>query len=555
MTGATETGGAPRRNRSLRVKLGRALTFAAVALLLGVAAVGTALAVVSERQTDVTDVYYRVITQGDLGLQRIDAAHTAVRAYAATGNEVVREPFDRLSDDARQPEELRGLDAGALLEERFGADHPALVARQDALEAAVRWYQDFAVPTVERTSAQGPGAVPESDLAQGQVLYEDLLADAELYLTALRAERNEARDDLVRWLTVLTVLLVLLVVAALGAGLLLWVLLRRWVTDPLAALAADARHVADGDVERRVTATGPGEVGDVAADVEAMRVKLAGLVAEATAARAEIESSHQLLQEQAEDLRRSNRDLEQFAYVASHDLQEPLRKIASFTQLLAKRYAGQLDERADQYIYFAVDGAKRMQRLINDLLSFSRVGRIGGEVGDVDMGAALEQVRSDLGEAIEETGATVVAEDLPVVRGEEPLLVQLLQNLVGNAVKFRHPDREPLVRITAEREGDCWEFACEDNGIGIDPQYAERVFVIFQRLHPKDVYEGTGIGLALCKKIVDYHGGHIWIDTAVTEGTRIRWSLPADPEVAPHLPEADATSTPPMVAAGGRKDG
>lgn len=560
---AAGAGGTPQEERSLRAQLGRALTIAAVVLVVAVAAVGTALAVVGQRQSDVTDTYYRVIVQGDLGLQRIDAAHTAVVAYAATGNDVVLVPFERLTDDPNLPDDVRGVDAAELLEDRFGPDHPALAAREEALTVALQWYEGFAVPTVERTRAEGVGAVSDAELAAGQASYEELRVAARAYLDTVRDSRNETRDDLVLWLNVLTVLLVLLVVAAIAAGTAIWILLQRWVTAPLAALAADARHVADGEVRRPVTATGPGEVGMVARDVEAMRVKLAGLVDEATAARAEVEASHQMLQDQAEDLRRSNRDLEQFAYVASHDLQEPLRKIASFTQLLAKRYEGQLDERADQYIHFAVDGAKRMQRLINDLLSFSRVGRIGGEVGDVDMNQALDQVRGDLEQAIEESAAQVEAEDLPVVRGEGPLLVQLLQNLVGNALKFRHPDRVPHVRITAERDGECWEFACEDNGIGIDPQYADRVFVIFQRLHPKDVYEGTGIGLALCKKIVEYHGGHIWIDTSVTEGTRIRWSLPADPEVAPHrhdvdathLPEADATSTPPTVAAGTRKDG
>ena len=206
--------------------------------------------------------------------------------------------------------------------------------------------------------------------------------------------------------------------------------------------------------------------------------------------------------EQAEELRRSNRDLEQFAYVASHDLQEPLRKIASFTQLLQKRYGGQMDERADQYIAFAVDGAKRMQRLIQDLLGLlPRRAAWAARSATSTSAAALADALDNLSEAVAESGAVVTHDELPVVRGEHPLLVQLFQNLVGNAIKFRDPDRgRRRVHLSARRVADSWELECRDNGIGIDPQYAERVFVIFQRLHAKDVYEGTGIGLARCAR-------------------------------------------------------
>jgi light-regulated signal transduction histidine kinase (bacteriophytochrome) len=258
-----------------------------------------------------------------------------------------------------------------------------------------------------------------------------------------------------------------------------------------------------------------------------------------------ITESHARLEEQAEELRRSNRDLEQFAYVASHDLQEPLRKVASFTQLLQKRYGGQMDERADQYIAFAVDGAKRMQRLIQDLLGFSRVGRLGGEVTDVDLNQALADALDNLEHTVADAGAVVTHDELPVVRGEYPLLVQLFQNLVGNAVKFRSPDRPPQVHLGARAVEDStrgeWELLCQDNGIGIDAQYADRVFVIFQRLHAKDVYEGTGIGLALCKKIVEFHGGQIWIDPPAGEGTVIRWTLPSGLDDRPGRLEGDNT--------------
>ena len=243
-----------------------------------------------------------------------------------------------------------------------------------------------------------------------------------------------------------------------------------------------------------------------------------------------LQQVNQRLDEQARDLERSNRDLEQFAYVASHDLQEPLRKVSSFCQLLQRRYGGQLDERADQYIGFAVDGAQRMQRLINDLLSFSRVGRTTSGFETVDVreialaaAAQVEMTRAEL-------DGEIVVGDLPRVQGDPALLRQLLLNLFGNGLKFHRPDTAPVVRVDARRDGEFWEFAVSDNGIGVEPEFAEKIFVIFQRLHGREVYAGTGIGLALAKKIVEFHGGRVWLDTGPRDepGTVIRFTLPMD---------------------------
>jgi light-regulated signal transduction histidine kinase (bacteriophytochrome) len=242
-------------------------------------------------------------------------------------------------------------------------------------------------------------------------------------------------------------------------------------------------------------------------------------------ARDDAQRARAVVEEQAQDLARSNTELEQFAYVASHDLQEPLRKVASFCQLLERRYKGQLDERGDQYIEYAVDGAKRMQQLINDLLAFSRVGRIAADFAPVDLGAALAQAQRQLATMLEETGATVTSDALPTINGENTLLVQLFQNLVGNAVKF-HGAESPRIHIGVRATGGMWELSSSDNGIGIEEQYADKIFVIFQRLHARDAYGGTGIGLAMCKKIVEYHGGRIWLDTNKTGGASIRWTLP-----------------------------
>lgn len=510
---------------SLRRRLSMALLAAGLVLAIALSATVWAFLRVNDRQTAVTELYFNAITSADRAFTRLVDAETAVRGYALTGDPVTLEPFSRLVEGAEEQNAPVPVTEGDL-EAELGSGHRILEVRADAGAAALAWYEDFAEPTIAAVEAGGPEAVTAADIERGRALFDGVREGAEEYIDLLLAKRADAVADLKEATSVLRAVVIGLMAAAIAVGVLLWIFLRRWVTDPLAVLASDARIVAEGDVDHPVEGTGPGEVGEVARDVELMRVRLARLLAEANERQVELEESHARLVDQAEDLRRSNRDLEQFAYVASHDLQEPLRKIASFTQLLAKRYEGQLDERADQYIGFAVDGAKRMQRLINDLLGFSRVGRIGGEVTPVDLDGVLDQVVTDLQQPIEEAGAVVVGEELPVVTGEQPLIAQLVTNLVANAIKFRHPDRAPVVRLDARRVGDFWEIACHDNGIGIDPQYAERVFVIFQRLHAKDVYEGTGIGLALCKKIVEYHGGAIWIDEAASDGTTIRFTLP-----------------------------
>jgi light-regulated signal transduction histidine kinase (bacteriophytochrome) len=232
------------------------------------------------------------------------------------------------------------------------------------------------------------------------------------------------------------------------------------------------------------------------------------------------------LREKTEELARSNEDLEQFAYVASHDLQEPLRMVTSYVQLLARRYQGRLDSDANEFIGFAADGAVRMRKLINDLLTYSRVGMRGNELEPTDSEAALAQSVNDLKVAIEESGALVTHDPLPTVMADRPQLGQLFQNLIGNAIKFRS-NEPPRVHISASRNGNGWTFSVRDNGIGIAPEYSERIFVIFQRLHSREEYAGTGIGLAICKKIVDRHGGRIWVNSEVGKGATFYFTLPA----------------------------
>jgi signal transduction histidine kinase len=230
------------------------------------------------------------------------------------------------------------------------------------------------------------------------------------------------------------------------------------------------------------------------------------------------------LEAQAGELKRSNAELEKFAYVASHDLQEPLRTVASFVQLLSRRYHGRLGTDADEFIGYAVKGVRRMQALIQDLLAYSRVGRAADAFTAVDTEAALGEAVGNLATAIAECRASVTHDRLPTVVGDRAQLAQLFQNLVANAVKF-HGEAPPRVHVSARRSGSVWRFSVEDNGIGIDPKYADRLFVLFQRLHPQEQYPGTGIGLAICKKIVERHGGRIWFEAAPGEGSTFHFTL------------------------------
>lgn len=238
----------------------------------------------------------------------------------------------------------------------------------------------------------------------------------------------------------------------------------------------------------------------------------------------ELRLQQELLNRQAEDLKRSNAELEQFAYVASHDLQEPLRMVASFAQLLARRCAGRLNAEADEYIGFIVNGAKRMQQQISDLLALSRVGTRGGKFEETDLNGVLEEVLQNLGPSMAEQSATVTHQRLPSVVVDRGQMAQLLQNLIGNSIKF-HGAEPPRVDVSAARSGQEWTVSVRDNGIGIPSQHAERVFRIFQRLHSSEQYPGTGIGLAVCQKIVERHGGRIWFDSEPGAGTTFRFTL------------------------------
>jgi PAS domain S-box-containing protein len=259
----------------------------------------------------------------------------------------------------------------------------------------------------------------------------------------------------------------------------------------------------------------------VVCDDENMPVAIVGSLRDIT----ERKNAEAKLKQTMAELTRSNTELEQFAYVASHDLQEPLRMVASYTQLLGRRYKGKLDADADEFIGYAVDGATRMQSLINDLLAYSRVGTRGKPFEPTNCEDVFNNAITNLRVAIEEHAAVVTHERLPTVLADMTQMVQLFQNLIGNAIKF-HSDRRPEVHVEARRNDAEWLFSVRDNGIGIAPEHYERIFVIFQRLHGREEYPGTGIGLAVCKRIVERHKGRIWVESEVGKGSTFYFTIP-----------------------------
>ena len=440
---------------------------------------------------------------------------SGVRGYALAGDEQFLEPYTRGRADE--------VAAAKRLQATIGDDPHLTTAVQDTLQRAEEWRQTSAEPLIASVRTDGPKAATQELLEESTRRFDAFrLASAtlEAALDFERGRANERLDTATRRLAQVGAL------GVLGGGLgavVLWRALGRWVLQPLDSLADQTRQVTAGAFDRPIEPVGPPEIMGVAGDTDAMRRRIRSELAA-------MEEAREQLAAQAEELARSNADLEQFAYVASHDLQEPLRKVTSFCQLLQRRYQGQLDERADQYIEFAVDGAKRMQLLINDLLAFSRVGRTTEAFETVALDSVIDRALRNLETAIDETGAEIVRKGpLPEVDGDPSLLTALFQNVIGNAIKFRG-EAAPRVEISAAQQNGDWAFRVADNGIGIDQAYAERVFVIFQRLHAKELYPGTGIGLALCKKIVEFHGGRIWIDTDVPEGTAVCWTLPESDE-------------------------
>ncbi|MGE2724152.1 sensor histidine kinase [Mycolicibacterium pulveris] len=402
-----------------------------------------------------------------------------------------------------------------------------LLADLDAVElAAATWRSSYVEPLLNSVRPGAPD-MPDALLTErGKAQFDALRRLFDTQNQNLSQTRQQAVDRIIQLQTWRDAILVVLAAAIFLTTIVLALLVRAAVTRPLDALARSCRVITSGNFEAKIEPRGPRDIRAIASDVEDMRQRIITELETTRSAQAQ-------LAEQALELQRSNAELEQFAYVASHDLQEPLRKVAAFCQLLEKRYGGKLDERGQEYIEFAVDGAKRMQVLINDLLTFSRVGRLNATTDEVDLGDMLDTALGNLSTGIEETGAQIErrGEPLPRIMGDPTLLTMLWQNLIGNAVKFRREGLTPRIVVECEQGANehdgTWLITVTDNGIGIPDEFVDKVFVIFQRLHGRDVYTGTGIGLALCKKIVEHHGGRIWIDTSFTGGTRFRFTIPS----------------------------
>ena len=493
--------------------LGVGVLIVALFALLAIGVGGTALADLTTARDHVVDT----IDPAAFHASRLEVEllnqETGVRGDALTAQPAYLKPYHTgLARQHQQVTRLRLLLNGV----------PGATAQLNTVLHQVNtWRATYAQPTIDHVGASGKPQTGAS-ASVGKTEFDGIRTALAALQANLATQRQDAVGTLHDSAQVLEATLLVFAVALLLTVLVLAIGLWRSAIHPLNRLAADARQVASGDFEHQVEPGGPAEMRAVGLDVNRMRERI---LAELSA----LQAAHMDLEARTEDLQRSNSELEQFAYVASHDLQEPLRKVASFCQLLQRRYAGQLDAKADEYIEHAVDGAKRMQALINDLLAFSRVGRSAQRREPVSCAALLAEAWASLAPEVSRTHATIEAGELPTVLGEATLLTAAFQNLINNALKFRAGE-PPRILVSARRDGDDWLFSFSDNGIGIEPEYADRIFVIFQRLHDKATYPGTGIGLAMVKKIIEYHGGRIWLDTTVTTGARFWFTLPVLPE-------------------------
>jgi signal transduction histidine kinase len=427
---------------------------------------------------------------GDLksGLLSIE---TGLRGYALTSVADFLEPYKRGLEETTTA--LNSLEKENILPEQFKALHNEVVSYKTWVKTQLQ---------AEQLNTQDFRRVIWQD---SKLRFDRLRLLLDAVSEKARSSFEQARERTLIEVSLLKILpWVLFGVLVLGGLIVRWGL-QRFVLRPLKLIEQTTKaQLLDSETSRAVISS-QDEIGRLGMSLNA---------------------SYDAAQQRTQDLKRSNADLEQFAYVATHDLQEPLRMISSYTQLLEKRYKGQLDERADQYIHFAVDGANRMQRLIQDLLSFSRLGTHPLQMTEVDSAQVVLQALNSLRFSIQETDAEVIVGKLPLIMADAGQLEQVFTNLIGNALKFRSDGAAHRVEISATRESELeWRFCVSDNGIGIEPEYFERIFTIFQRLNTREAYAGSGIGLSIVKRIVEYHGGRVWLTSTPNIGTNFYFIL------------------------------
>ena len=496
---------APGAPNTLRRRVGAAsLALAGVLIILFITA-GFALSNFIHKGNDVVYRWQPAGVRSTALLADYVNQETGIRGYALTGQTDFLQPYNQYRvQEATDRAELESL----------LAPRRDLLAKLHAVQqAGDAWQQLTAQRIIAQVQQGATNTAQLLDATDDKARFDAIRQAAGALMNGVSSATGGARHARNQSADVAVGVAVATGVVVILASVATWRALQTEVLRPVEQLAAQTRAVSDGELNRVIRPSGPIEIEQLGADVERMRGRIAAELAQVEVAR--------------DELKRSNADLEQFAYVASHDLSEPLRKVSNFTQLLERQYGDQLDDRAKQYIAFAVDGARRMQALISDLLSLSRVGRTTESFLPVDVNAVLDEALANLEDKIAECDAGIGRSELPTVSGDKSLLVALFENLIGNSIKYRGED-PPLIAVTAVRNPAVsgWEFAVADNGIGIDAKYAERVFAIFQRLHLRDAYGGTGIGLALCRKIVEFHGGRIWLDVTASPGATFRFTIP-----------------------------
>jgi len=499
---------------TLRRRLGQTFLFGSLVLMALVAVVVVSLMRFTSAGDDVIGRWLPAGMASARLLDDVTNQETALRGYALGANVDFTKAYTTLvGAENHDAAEVHRLAQG---------DSEVLSRLQAVTSAADAWRSEVIQPVMTAIAHGSRDATVILDSAASRQSIAKIRAAAQALVSVVTSRADASREARSRDRTLMIIALSVTAALLVAAGLGLWRGLHRWVLGPVDRLRAQTRLVAAGATRRQISPDGPDELATLGADVEAMRRQIAEQLTRAVETQDE-------LQRRGAELTRSNADLQQFAYVASHDLSEPLRKVANFCQLLERQYGPELDDRARQYIDFAVDGARRMQVLIADLLTLSRVGRTTDTFVSVDVSAVVEQAEANLSYKMSEAGASVHYGRLPIVPGDPALIGSLIENLLANAIKYRRPDAAPEVTIAAEHDSASasWVFTFADNGIGIEPQYAERIFAVFQRLHLRDQYGGTGIGLAMCRKIVEFHGGRIWLDTTASEpGATFRFTLP-----------------------------